>query len=178
MIYIVGVARSGKSTLADIFKEYDPSINVISTEAIYYAMTHAYSEFKPVRNSKQMASFVAKFAEWNEVLSEQRTIVDVGLMDIALIHEVLTPDDVMICLGFGGEMSEQEIWDLITKYHSEFDYTYTMGIERVKKMWGDFAFDDKHNKTYCTQHKLEYIDTSSDREAKLRAVVDRIFRKK
>ena len=172
MIYIVGAARSGKSTLAYILKEKDPNINFISTEAIYHAMAYAYKDMKVEKNSKQMADMIYKFAEWSEVLNGQKSVIDVGLMDIELINSVLTENDIIVCLGFGGDKSINQIWALIEQYHQEYDYTYTLGLDRAKKMWGDFALDDRRNKLYCEQNGIMYVDTSSNRDEKLQKVAN------
>ena len=61
-------------------------------------------------------------------------------------------------------MTKQQIWDLITQNHEEYDYTYGMDLDRVIKLWGDFAKRDAENKFYCDEHKLTYLDTSKNRD--------------
>ena len=169
MIYIVGVPRAGKSTLAWMLNSVFPKVSIISSEAMSNAFSHILpdiaSDVKTNQKTKDtIIQFLAEFAEWNEVLTEQKSIIDVGLVPIETIHAVMKENDHLVCLGFGGKMTKQQIWDLITQNHEEYDYTYGMDLDRVIKLWGDFAKRDAENKFYCDEHKLTYLDTSKNRD--------------
>ncbi len=172
MLYIVGVPRSGKSTFIELIKELCPDLNWIATDAIQNAVIHTFPKFSSDEISKidkqqEIAQIVASLADWNEVLTGQQTIVDVGELPIEAVYKILKPTDKMVCLGFGENLNNEQIWDSIKRHHQEYDYTYGMDFERVKRKWGDFARKDDNNRFFCRQHNIKYIDTAENRHSTL-----------
>lgn len=73
-VYIVGVATTGKSTLAKRLKEAFPRFNVVSFEAVRNGFMRTQPELK-MGNRESAArweilpQYLVEFAEWNEKLT-------------------------------------------------------------------------------------------------------------
>ena len=165
MIFIVGVPRSGKSTLAKKLKLKYPNSNIISCEAVKKSVgaMGLIGEDILLNNDKLM-QYVAKIAEWNEILTGQKSIVDVGLITIESVFRIVKPNDRIICLGFGGKSSKEEIWTSIKQHQQEFDSTYGMDLGKAVHYWGDFGRRDENNSYFCVDNDLIYLDTTNNQQ--------------
>lgn len=175
MIYIVGVPRSGKSTLAKMLKEQYREANLISCEALQKSLAgmelNKTSAGACTISTEGFLKFVAKVASWNEALTGQRSIIDAGNIAIEEVYKVVKPTDRLVCLGFGGQQNSPEIWSSIQNHQKDYDYTYSMDLDRAKKYWGDFGIRDKNNRYFCVDKDLVYMDTNTDQENTLKFLV-------
>ncbi len=173
MIYIVGVPRSGKSTLAIKMKLKYPNSNIISCDAIKKSLiTLELGKNSAILTSNDaLIKYVAKIAEWNEVLTEQKSIVDAGLIPIESVFRIVKPNDRIICLGFGGQSNSKAIWENIQQHQQEFDKTYGMDLKKAEHYWGDFGRRDENNRYFCVDKDLIYLDTKDDQKAVLDYII-------
>lgn len=174
MIYIAGVPRSGKTELSNLIKEQYPQINQISTEAVANSIANTMPKISLLTDKDAIADFIAKFADWNELLTDTKSLIDVGKMPIEQVFRIKKADDFIICLGFGGDKTNEQIWDLITQHHQAFDYTFNLGLDKVLKLWGNFARRDDNNKFFCEQQGILYFDTSKDRPVTFAKILEYI----
>lgn len=174
MIYIVGVPRSGKSTLAKMLKEKYRGANLISCEALKNSLATIELDNGATCSASPEAflKFVAKLAEWNELLTGQRSIIDAGNMRIEDVYKILTPRDRIVCLGFGGIANKMEIWSSIKLHQKDYDYTCNMDLEKATRYWGDFSNTDRENRYFCVDKDLIYLDTNYDQKNTLEYLVD------
>lgn len=173
MIFIVGVARSGKSTLAKKLKLKYQNSNIISCEAIKKSLiTLDLGKNSTIMTSNDaLIKYVAKIAEWNEALTGQKSIVDAGLIPIESVFRIVKPNDRIICLGFGGQSSSEKIWESIKQHQQEFDKTYDMDLSKAVHYWGNFGRRDENNRYFCVDNDLIYLDTKDDQKAVLDYII-------
>jgi len=172
MIFIVGVPRSGKSTLAKKLKEVYPNSNIISCEAIQKSVNSMGLGSENLScKGDSLIKFVSKIAEWNEILTSQKSIIDAGGVTIENVFANLRPRDRIICLGFGGNSTKEEIWSSIQAHQQEFDETVGLNLERATHYWGDFGRRDKNNRYFCVDNNLVYLDTKDEQQKVLDYIV-------
>ncbi len=175
MIYIVGVPRSGKSTLAKMLKQTYKDANLISCDALKKSLMSielTQGALACLVTNESFLKFVAKTASWNEVLTGQKSIIDAGSYLIEDVYRVLEPGDKIVCLGFGGNVNSVQIWESIKKHQQECDYTYSMDLDRANRYWGNFGIRDKNNRFFCIDKNLLYLDTNNDQANTLKFAVE------
>lgn len=174
MIFIVGVPRSGKSTLAKMLKDKYKDANLFSCDAIKNSLANLKlsNGDSCATTTEEFLKFVVKLGSWNEVLTGQKSIIDAGNISIEDIYKVMTPEDRLVCLGFGGRGDKAEIWNSIKGHQKEFDYTCDMDMDKATRYWGDFGARDKNNRYFCVDKNLIYMDTNLNQENTLLFVVD------
>ncbi len=178
-IFIVGVPRSGKTTLARMIKARYPEYNYISFEALRNGFIKALPELDMGnRNSDArklvMPSFILEYAKWNSVITGLPTLVDYAFSSIEVLCENMGDDDAIICLGYGGR-SIDEVVGMIKENSLEKDYTYDWDIDKIKTHFHDMILDDKKNMMECERLGIRYYDTSR-REESLEEVMRDIAR--
>ena len=176
-IYILGVARTGKSTLAQMIKKHFPEYNLISMDAI----RNAFSETMPELNMKNRSSetrrdllpkFICEFAFWNKEISKEKngTIIEGGIITLSQIKGCVKSGDIVICLGHGN-LGINEIVKNIKEYDKEDDYTYDWSEDKIVNHFNDICAMDESNKLICTDNKYMYIDSSFNRAEKFDEVI-------
>ncbi len=172
MIFIVGVPRSGKTTLAKMLKQKYPNSNILSCDAVKNSLGVLDSCGQKVSlDFDALIKYVSKIAEWNEVSTGQKSIIDVGLIPIENVFRNVKPNDRIICLGFGGKSNKEDIWASIQRHQQEFDSTCSMDINRAVHYWGDFGRRDQNNRYFCVDNELIYLDTKDNQKATLEYIV-------
>lgn len=173
MIYIVGVLRSGKTTLARKLKLKYPNSNIISCEAVKKSLSalDAFKNSEILSNNDLLIKYVAEVAEWNELLTGQKSIIDAGILTIESVFKVVKTNDRIICLGFGGKSKKEEIWQNIQEHQREFDKTYDMDLNKAVHYWGDFGRRDENNRYFCVDNELIYLDTKDNQSAVLDYII-------
>lgn len=166
-IFICGVPRAGKSTLAKFLKTQIENSNLIVTEAIrngFQAIDeeHAYDWGRRQSDLRQKVfpKYVKAFLDWNEKFSETITILDCALIELDKVLQIKDKDDIVICIGFGGK-GLQEIFKIIRKFEKQDDYTTQFSNQKLQAIWGDISQIDNNNIEFCAKNKIKYFDTSN-----------------
>ncbi len=166
-IYIVGIPRSGKSTLSKIIKSKYPEMNIISFEAVRNGFIKSQPNLNmenrnSVARQEILPQFLIEFVHWNNIISGCGNIVEGSFSDIKTIIEHKNNEDIIICLGLG-KRNIQEIIDGIKMYDDENDYTKDWSEEQMKRHFYDITEKDKENYELCKNYNLEYFDTYNNR---------------
>lgn len=175
-IYIVGVPRTGKSSLASLVKSEIPSFNIISFEAIRNGFIKSLPDLNMGnRESKArkevLPEFILEFLNWNKTILNVNNVIEGDFISVESLHEKKSNDDLIICLGFG-KRSIDEIYDNVNKYSKEYDYTYNWDIGEFKKHFYDLEEKDTQNYNYCKENKILYYDTFNNREEILNNIIE------
>lgn len=166
-IIIVGVPRSGKTTLAKIIKEKYPYMNIISFEAI----RNGYIKSQPnlnMQNRKSVArreilpQFLIEFIHWNNSIYNCSNIVEGDFADINTIVNNISSQDIVICLGFNKRTME-EIVSKIKENDTNNDYTNNWNENEIKKHFYDLTIKDTDNYELCKKYNINYYDTYYNR---------------
>lgn len=163
-IFICGVPRSGKTTLARKLKEALTGYNFIVSESIrngFQKMDKGNYKKWGNRNSlqrkQQFPEFIFEFLKWNSFFSECDNIVDLGLVDLKTVVDNKEDSDLVICLGFG-DISDKEILSFMRKRENKGDYTEKLNDEELMNIWGNIFDGDKENIKLCNQYKIKYFN--------------------
>lgn len=169
-IYICGVPRSGKTTLAKNLKNELRDYNLIVSESIrngFQKMDEEhYKEWGNKDSEKRRISFpkfLFEFLKWNTYFSECNNIVDLALVDIDNVIENKNKEDIIICLGYGNK-EIKDIFSFIRNREKDSDYTFNRSDEELLKMWGDITRIDKYNKEICDKHNIKYFDCYENKD--------------
>lgn len=177
-IYIVGIPRSGKSTLAKLIKENFPDYN----QVVFEAIRNGFIESQPELNMDDRNSFARKtilpkhivnVASWNKKITNNPTLVEGSFCSVEQLSNLTIEDDLIICLGLGCR-SLDEIVKGIIENDKENDYTKEWPIDNLKKHFYDIVEEDKNNYSYCTKNNIKYYDTYINRENIFREIIDDI----
>ena len=166
-IYIVGVPRSGKSTLARLIKKSYPIYNQLSFEAIRNGFIESQPELNMEnRNSeardKILPLHIVTLAHWNKEILGAPSLIEGDFTTVEKLKSLTSEDDEIICLGLGVRPIE-EIIGGIKSNDRESDYTKNWSEEKMKKHFYDLVQKDENNYNFCKNNGIKYFDTYSNR---------------
>lgn len=167
-IYIVGVPRTGKSTLAKLIKFNYPQFNLISFEAIRNGFIKSQPNLEmgnrnSVARQEIFPIFLFEFVHWNNVFSNYGNLIEGDFSSIEKIVKNTDENDFIICLGFNKRNIEEIIKGII-KYDKDTDYTKNWSEEKIRKHFYDICEKDKENYDLCSRYNINYYDTYENRE--------------
>ena len=177
-IYVVGIPRSGKSTLSRLIWAKYPEMNIISFEAVRNGFIRAQPELdmgnrKSVARREVLPQFLVEFVNWNRDMTGCGNIVEGSFAGIEMINNLVGNRDIVVCLGSGGKDIE-EIVRIIKAHDVEGDYTKDWSAEQIKRHFYDMANSDQENRRFCEQCGIGYFNTFDNREAIFLDVLDYI----
>lgn len=145
-IYIVGVPRTGKSTLSKLIKEKYPIYNQLSFEAIRNGFIESQPELNMGnRNSEArkniLPKYITTFASWNNKILSAPTLIEGDFCSVETLSNILDENDLIICLGFS-KRNIDEIIKGIRENDTEIDYTKNWNDKKIKKHFYDIVEND------------------------------------
>lgn len=181
-IYIFGVPRSGKSTLAKLIKEKYPFYNQISFEAIRNGFIKSQPDLDMGNRSSDarkniLPKHIVEFSHWNNKLLTSPTLVEGDFCSIEDLYNLIDDNDLIICLGLGRK-SLDEILKGIRQNDKEIDYTKDWTDEKIKTHFYDIENKDKENYDFCMSHNIKYYDTYDNRNNIFDKIIEDISRQK
>lgn len=167
-IYIVGVPRTGKSTLSKLIKEKYPIYNQLSFEAIRNGFIESQPELNMGnRNSEArkniLPKYITTFASWNNKILSAPTLIEGDFCSVETLSNILDENDLIICLGFS-KRNIDEIIKGIRENDTEIDYTKNWNDKKIKKHFYDIVENDNVNYNYCIKNNIKYYDTYTNRK--------------
>lgn len=180
-IYVVGVPRSGKSTLSKLIKEKYPVYNQISFEAVRNGFIEALPELNMGnRNSDArkhiLPKYIVTFASYNSEILSCPSLVEGSFCSIEEIHNLTNENDLIICLGLGSR-SMDEIVEGIKENDKEGDYTKDWSEEQIRNHFFDIVDKDRLNYEYCLKNNIKYYDTYINRNEVYEEIINDIKKK-
>lgn len=177
-IFIVGVPRSGKSTLAKMLGRELNNYNIISFEAIRNGFIKSQPDLEMNnRNSDArkeiLPSFILEFINWNKRILDVGNIIEGDFIKLPDLNNAKSDEDIIICLGFK-KRNIDLIYDNQRKFNKIDDYTYNWDREKFKKHFYDLEMNDEFNYNYCLENDINYYDTFEEREKIMKEIVDMI----
>lgn len=176
-IIIMGVGRSGKTTLSKLFKEVDPECNIIHSDAIKWGIIRANGDEPKFRED------ILKQMEWEksgylqDVLIEmfvhhirnhyEPVVLETGqvYLDYLLHHpayKYIKGTTDIIVLGTGGKNKDERARDC-RRHDLETDWTYKISEQELSDYASDWEKQDLCRIEECRQYHIPYYDTSGDR---------------
>ncbi len=180
-IFICGLPRTGKSTVAKLIHNKLPQASLFVTEALRNALqkiddTHAKDWGRKNSQLRQevFPVFVKEMLVWNNKLLGAISVLDCALLSVQQVISIAEPNDIVVCLGFGGK-TRDEIFDIIREYEQPTDYTATIDNEHLTKLWGNVADEDASNIKICANRDIKYFDTSANRDKVQQQIVQYVL---
>ena len=166
-IYIIGVPRSGKTTLAHLLKEEYPTFNLISFEAIRNAFIKTQPQLQMDRRESParkeiLPPFIFEFLNWNKKITKYGNIIEGDFITVEKIQNYIKEDDIIICLGFS-KRSLEDISLAIKMHDTQKDYTKDWAQEKIQKHFYNLETEDEQNYEACQKYHLPYYDTFENR---------------
>lgn len=175
-IIILGAARAGKTTLAQILhNKYNYSI--ISIDSFVSALRDSFPELGITHSNtenkfKILPPFVFSYMKKiiNEYPNENFVMEGWHVLPNEISKLFCGLDVKIICLGYT-EISCNEVFKLIRENEKVNSYTKNMSDESVKKLISKHIEYSKMLKEQCKKNNIEYFDTSFKREEVLKKVI-------
>lgn len=178
-VIILGAARAGKSTLAQmIHKKYNYSI--ISIDSFVSALKDAFPELgithsNTERKFQLLPPFIFSYMEKiiNEYPEEKFVLEGwhVYPKEIKKLFSDLNAE--IICLGYT-KISCMEALEKIRENESENSYTKSMSDDEVKKLISNHIEYSKELEKQCKENNIEFYDTSFDRDNVLKNIIEKL----
>ncbi len=164
-IFIIGVPSTGKSSLAKNIKEWCPTVNVFSFEAIRNGFIKSMPDLQMNdRNSKArediLPEFIVEFASWNERLTGDLSVIEGSFASAGKVLSLASDNDLIICLGYGGDKDKNMIAQIALSRVDSKHYLFGCSVEKFVKHFYDIDTMDWENFEFCKRHQIPYFDTS------------------
>ena len=177
-IYIIGIPRSGKSTLSKLIKNKYPIYNQFSFEAIRNSFIESQPELDMGnRKSEARKTILPKhfitFAHWNNEILSSPSLIEGDFCSIDELFHLKNENDIIICLGLGCR-SINEIIDEIRKNDKVDDYTKDWSNEQLYNHFYDIEEKDKYNFEFCKKNNIKYYDTFENRKELFEQILEDI----
>lgn len=181
-ILILGMPRTGKTTLAGKLRRKLFNYDVISCDCIRDMIKDSFPQLgigrgKAQQNRETLPYCISRLLKYNK----KRSNIEVGFI---VEGAQILPDDtnrlfknsIIIFLGYG-QKSADEILENIRKNDTIKEYTYKRSDERILKELNNNIIIDKMIQEKCKIYHYLYIDTTENREEKLNKIVEDIIEK-
>ena len=178
-IIIIGIPRSGKSTLAKLIKDKYPKYNQISFEAVRNAFIKTQPELEmdnrnSISRKELLPQFIMSLVEWNSKLLDSPILIEGSFTTIDVLDNIIDKDNnIIICLGLGCRNIE-DILSGIRNNDSSKDYTSNWSDEKIRNHFYDSEEVDKVNYNYCINHNIKYYDTYNNRNEIFESIINNI----
>jgi hypothetical protein len=175
-LLIIGHARSGKSTLADmVSKRYNFSF--ISTDALFYTFGQILPELgfheEPEKSEAKLAPFLFMYMDRIAHKSAHFNAVVEGCHVRPKTADAMMNKDKykMVVLGCAS-LTPEQFAKQIRDNDQPYDWTAKKDDAELLQIAECFINDAKKLQTECKKVGATFIDTSFDRDEKLKAFVD------
>lgn len=166
-IFVSGVARSGKSTLAKLMKEKG-NYNHIPLDYFASSLKHNFPEAKINSNviidpesSKRLALLLSRVIEIIDC-QEEKFIIDSAHILPEDIAKYIDKDKWEIYyLGYPNIEAREKL-EMIRKYDTEADWTFNKSDEELVDKLNKLIELSKHIESKCKALDIKFIDTGSD----------------
>ena len=202
-ILIMGLGRSGKTTLSNMLKAKYPQYNLIHSDSIKWAIIRADGKEKYYReNIKEQCKWELSLyyqnilieffnssirnddGRWvelngeivkdNNIKSGKGYLLETGQLEVNnVVSKIDLTNTIVICLGLGNSTKE-EIFELCRKYDTEEDWSYSLSDEELTKFSEMWYKQNETLKRSCSEHGIKYYDTSKSRKETLNKIIEQI----
>lgn len=181
-ILILGMPRTGKTTLATKLRKELTNYDLISCDCIRNMLSNCFPQLgigpdkSAKKNEEVLPNCIYKLLKYNKkrVDTELGFIIE-GAQILPDAVNKLFKDNIVIFLGYG-QKTPEELLKNIRKYDNEQQYTFKRSDNRILKELQHNVITDKAIQEKCKLYGYPYIDTTENREAKLNAIINNILK--
>ena len=180
-IYIGGVARSGKGTIANLIKEYCTMYNHISLDYFTASLKENFPE-TGIKTSVIIGSSSPKLAlllsKTMDIMNdkEERFIIDSAhIMPRDILKYIDREKWDIFFLGYPNTTAEEKM-EIVLEKDNEKDWTRKKTHDELYYRISNLVRISKEIETECKEYGIEFIDTSINFDEEIAKIVDRYKR--
>lgn len=175
-VIILGAARAGKSTLAQILHE-DYNYSIISIDAFVSALKETFPELGITHSNTEnkfrlLPPFV--FSYMKKIMNEypeEHFVIEGWHVYPKEINKLFSELNVkIICLGYT-KTNPIEVLTKIRENEKENSYTKEMSDEKVKELIANHIEYSKILEQQCEKEHIKFYDTSYNRDNVLKNII-------
>jgi len=185
-ILIMGVGRTGKTTLSNMIKKKYNQYNLIHSDSIKWALIRAQEREDYYRNnikaqkkfehSEYFQKILLEF--FNSCIRNDKNkygyILESGQLDVSLVKKYVDFNNTIVfCLGHGC-LSKEEIIDLCIKHDDVDDWTFSLSSEYLDIHAQNWDVMNKKLREDCRKYNISYVDTSNNRDEVLEDILGQL----
>lgn len=176
-IFIGGVARSGKGTLAKLIKENCPQYNHISLDYFTASLKENFPEtgIKTsviIGNSSQkLALLLSKTMEIMNDKQEKFIIDSAHIMPHDILKYINRDKWDIVFLGYPNTTAEEKIKVILEK-DAETDWTRKKTYDELYHRINALVDISKKIELQCKEQGIKFVDTSEDFDLKIKNIAD------
>lgn len=174
-IFIAGVARSGKSTLAKKLKE-SKEYNHIPLDYFTSSLKHNFPQTNIVSNvvineesSKNLSILLSRVIEIMNNQEEKFIIDSAHILPRDIINYLDRDKWDIYFVGYPNITAEDKL-AIIRKYDSEFDWTFKKSDEELLDILEQLIYLSKKIEEECKRYGITFLDTSNDISAAIKNI--------
>lgn len=162
-VFIIGVPTAGKSTLTRRIKQELKNINIVSFEAVRNGFIKVMPDLKMEDRRSEarkeiLPEFLMECARWNEKLTGDLSVVEGSFCSGKAISELARDGDLVICLGYGGNKTKEEIARMALSRVQPGHYLYDCSMEKFVHHFYDIDEEDRRNLAACKKYEIPYYN--------------------
>ncbi|MCI8575135.1 MAG: hypothetical protein HFI09_01565 [Bacilli bacterium] len=178
-IIIIGSARSGKSTLANKIAKNFP-YQIIHVDSLRDTFYKIYPELGVGVNTafknQKFQEFLVSYLESASFESKNNfgyILEGLELSFDTVKNHFLKENYLVYGLGISNATVDYFV-NQMKKYDDEYEWTYQMSDEELKKIAQEYIDLSVKIKDFCNQNLIPYYDTTENREACLNQIISEI----
>lgn len=178
-IILIGASRAGKSSFTKLLNEKIKNLSLIKTDLLRLAFREAIVKNNTINTNilKQNPDYINyilsyyKFA--NKYDTEYIKIIDT--VDFTPKDSALFENSIMICLVYPN-ITPEEVVKNWRKYDTELDWTKNKSDEELIEIAATEIENSKFLQHECKKYNVKFIDTSYNRNAKLKELLEDVLK--
>lgn len=177
-LYIGGVARSGKGTLAELIKKNCPSYNHISLDYFTASLKENFPETQIKTSviigdsSPKLALLLSKTMDIMNDKEEKFIIDSAHIMPHDILKYIDREKWDIYFLGYPNTTAEEKI-KIVLEKDDQKDWTRKKTYEELYYRISNLVRISKEIEEECKQYDIEFIDTSLNFDKEIAKIADR-----
>lgn len=185
-ILIMGIGRSGKTTLSNMIKDKWNSYNLLHSDSLKWAIIRAegkedyYRKNVDIQKKYEHGEFFQRtlLELYNSLIKSDKKeygyILESGQLHPKIVKEMINFNNTtVICLGLG-ESSIDDMINQCLKYDTKESWTYGLPREYIVTHAEYWYNCNEMLKNECPKYGIQYIDTSKDRQKVLNNILENL----
>lgn len=182
-ILIFGRPRCGKSTLANMIVDKF-NYQVIHMDALRDTFKTIYPELninpKEAKDNEKFQLFLQEYLRRNTKEEERNKygyVLEGCDISVSDCNKLYNNGKNIIYFLVPLEISAEEFFSNIRKNDSKYDWTYKYSNEQLIETSKKYILEGKQIREECEKYNINCVDTSVNREQKLRVILEEIEQK-
>lgn len=179
-IILIGASRAGKSTFTKLLNKKINNLTIIKTDLLRLAFRDAICKDKTIntnslKNNPDYINYILSYYNYsNKYDIDSIKIIDT--VDFEPKDCNLFDNSITICLGYP-TITPEEVVANWRKYDTDLDWTKKKSDEELIKIAEDEINKSKRLEEECKKYKINFIDTSYNRNETFKKILEETLTK-